>query len=204
MRDLILAQSAQNRVLIMVIGALSLILVALVWLLSLSQRNIEVYQIPHLEIPTQTRVDYVAPANVYSFVAASWPAIQGFATDGDLEAAQNLESFAGYLSKRFKAQLQAEAIQMQKSKQLKGRQREISVAPEYFAPEESVQQVASNLWDVSIVFEVREFLEGRLIKDVLISYPFRVQKVSHNHVHNPYGLEIVGFSGEPKRVGDKA
>lgn len=197
--DRLMEQRVQIRILLVFLAGLLAANIILSLDRAKSRAALQVYQIPYLDSPIQSSSEYVPKASIYGFAGTTWQMLNEWERDGEQDYIDNLQKYGGYLDRGFQTTLY-EQFKALKHNPHKGRQREINLSAQYYNPEGSVRKISRNIWDVNIVFRVREYIDNTIIKDVLIEYPLRVEKIPLTEAKNPYGLVLAGFAGEPKRI----
>lgn len=201
--DRLMEQRVQIRILLVLLAGMLVANIILSLDRAKSRSAIEVVQIPYIDVPTKSLIGYVPEASIYSFAGVAWKMINDWDNSGETDYIENLQKYGGYLDRGFQTTLHEQFKELNHNSQLRGRQRETSISAKYYNPEGNVKQISRNLWDVNMVFRVKEYVDKTLIKDILIEYPLRVEKIPLTESKNPYGLVLVGFSGEPKRIKDQ-
>lgn len=201
--DRLMEQKVQIKILLFLLVGMLIANIMLSFERIKSRAAIEIVQIPYIDTPTKSLIGHVPEASVYSFAGITWKMINDWENSGDKDYLENLQKYGGYLDRGFQTSLHEQFKELNQNSQLRGRQRETSISAQYYNPEGNVRQISRNMWDVNMVFRVKEYIDKTLIKDILIEYPLRVEKIPLTESKNPYGLVLAGFSGEPKRIKDQ-
>ena len=132
---------------------------------------------------------------VGEFAFYIWQALNDWQTDGAKDFGENLQKYGPYLSPAFRYTLAQEEKQLSAEGAMQGRVRLLRLMPGTMP---KVTALEANTWAVTLDLRESEYVNGILIKDKEIEYPFRVAAFNGDAQANPFGLVLDGFIDEPK------
>ena len=151
---------------------------------------------PDLSNGATLKANEIPNPYVGEFAFYVWQALNDWQTDGSNDAFKNLQAFSPYLSPSFRYSLTQENNQEKTNGDLQGRVRLLRLMPDVLP---QVTKLDANDWLVNLDIRDSEYVNGILIKDKEIQYPFKV-RVGGDAQTNPYGLVLDGFVDDPKVI----
>lgn len=137
----------------------------------------------------------IPKAYVGQFAFYIWQVINNWQTNGSQDAVSNLNLYGAYLSPSFRYYLADNNKMLKRLGELQGRVRVIRPLPKEMP---QVIQTNANTWQVLLKVRDSEYVNGVLVKDKNIEYPFKVIRYNGNAQTNPFGLVLDGFSSQPQ------
>ena len=182
-----------------VIGLLVCLNIYLTFNLSAVPNRLRIFVPPDLSRGAMIQPGNIPKSTIYSFAFQIFTAINSWPQSGDKEYGKNINSYRNYLSPSFYQQL----IEDKQTRTTNGelqRKRIMSGVSGYGYKPSDVKALGNGTWLVNIHLQIMEYLEGSVIKNVIMDYPIMVSRVHDSITVNPWGLTISGFSGQPYRT----
>lgn len=137
----------------------------------------------------------IPKAYVGQFTFYIWQVINNWQKDGAQDAKANLQQYGAYLSPSFKYYLTQNDARLNSLGELQGR---VRVIRPISGDNPQVTQINADTWQVALTVRDSEYVNGILVKDKEIEYPFKVIRYNGNAQINPFGLVLDGFTSEPQ------
>ncbi len=192
-------QNAVVKSLSIVIALLLMILLtlALVWNHLPLQRRMFLSQ--DMSTGAVIKEGQIPKSTIYHFAFDMFSAINTWTNSGTINYRKNIYHFHNYLSKPFFNALNKDAFNRKDNGSL-ARQRVMKGVSSMGYLPSRVKQLAKNLWQVTIAFEIKESIDGKTIKNVISGYPLLIKKTNDSIAINPWGLRIIGFAQQPFQI----
>jgi len=149
---------------------------------------------PNLSNGATLHANTIPKAYVGQFAFYIWQVINNWQTNGAVEAPHNLQQYGTYLTPRFKYSLAQNNKHLAALGELQDRVRVIRPIPN---ENPQTTKINANTWQVILKVRDSEYVNGVLIKDKDIEYPFKVVRYNGNAQLNPFGLALAGFTSKP-------
>lgn len=149
---------------------------------------------PDLSNGATLKANKVPNAYVGEFAFYMWQAINNWPTNGAQDSSKNLNYYGAYLTPSFKYYLQQHYKKLHQSGQLQGRVRVIRPIP---GDQPKVTRLTQNSWQVLLKVRESAYVNGILVKDKNIEFPFKVVRFNEDAQLNPFGLALDGFTSSP-------
>lgn len=149
---------------------------------------------PDLSNGATLQANKIPNAYVGQFAFNIWQVINNWSKNGAKDSDRNLALYGAYLTPQFKYQLSQRYKNLKNLGQLQGR---VRVIRPIYDEKPKVTKLSSDSWQVILKARDSEYVNGVLIKDKEIEYPFKVIRYNGNEQLNPFGLAIDGFSSQP-------
>ena len=152
---------------------------------------------PDLSNGATIQANKIPNAYVGQFAFNIWQVINNWSNNGATDANRNLALYSAYLTPQFKYQLQQRNKHLHQLGELQGR---IRVLRPIYNEQPQVTKLRSNTWRVLLKVRDSEYVNGVLIKDKEIAYPFKIVRYNGNEQLNPFGLAIARFAADPSVI----
>lgn len=149
---------------------------------------------PDLNNGATLQANKIPNAYVGQFAFNIWQVINNWSKNGALDANRNLALYGAYLTPEFKYQLEQHYKKLKAQGELQGR---VRVIRPIYNEKPQVKKLNANTWQVILKARDSEYVNGVLIKDKEIEYPFKIIRFDGNEQLNPFGLAIAGFNSNP-------
>ena len=149
---------------------------------------------PDLSNGATLHANKIPNSYVGQFTFNIWQILNDWSKDGSKDAENNLRLYSAYLTPSFRYQLNRSYKALKSRGELQGRVRVIQ--PMVSQPP-IVKKISSGKWQVILKARETEYVNGVLIKNKEIEFPFEVVKYNENEQLNPFGLAINGFTSQP-------
>ena len=149
---------------------------------------------PDLSNGATLKAHHIPNSYVGEFTFYIWQALNNWSNNGAQDADKNLSFYGGYLTPSFTYYLQNRYKQMHTSGELQGR---VRIIRPIAGDQPEVTQLSQSAWRVLIKVRESEYVNGILVKDKDIEFPFKVIRFNSNAQRNPFGLALDGFVSDP-------
>lgn len=191
-----LAQDIRVIAILMVTNLAQLIIIiGLIICLAIMPTRFTFHIPPDLSNGVTLQANKIPRAYVGQFAFYIWQAVNNWQTSGEQDAPTNLQKYGAYLSPSFKYYLTKDDERLKGLGELQSRVRVIRPMP---GQEPQVLQIDSDTWQVNLAVRDSEYVNGILVKDKEIEYPFKVIRYNGNAQSNPFGLVLDDFIGQPQ------
>ena len=152
---------------------------------------------PDLSNGATLKANKIPNAYVGEFAFYMWQAINNWPNDGAQDATKNLNYYGAYLTPTFKYYLQQRYQDLHKKGELQGRVRVVRLIP---GDQPEVTKLNQTTWQVILKVRESAYVNGILVKDKDIEFPFKVVRFNQNAQLNPFGLALDGFTSNPSML----
>ena len=177
--------------------------VGLLWLNFTTQQSVNVYIPPRIPQSGLTqRAGSVPNSTVFSFAYWAWQSINDWPKNGMNDYKAKIQTFNPYMTARFKQYLLADYQNRFNNDEVQDRLRSmIGMSSGAYNPK-NVEKIGQNTWLVHMDMRLTERMNmnGKIVKDVEISYVLRIVKHNIGAGSNHYGLALDGLAVAPKRI----
>ncbi len=161
---------------------------------------IDVYQAPDLRYGRVSKPGEIPSQMVYLFAKDIFTTLQQWNNDGSKDYEKNRFNLRAFLTPQYQKQIRQDIAERMDNHELRGRTREVTMAPGATFSEEMVKILGPDAWTVYLDLRVREFVDNRNVKDIYVRYPLRVVRYTISREFNPWQLALDGFSSTPERL----
>ncbi|EHM53335.1 PFL_4703 family integrating conjugative element protein [Cardiobacterium valvarum] len=184
----------QNRV-IAALFILLLLFAAAYWRFP---KQIVTYLPPDVSKGFVQRVGEVPPATVYGFARTVWEELNYCATDCSEDYPKHLDDYAAYLTANCRAELKRH---YEGNRGLYGyRSRMLLPTDNARFSEDRVRQTSNDSWQVALEYALLDQVNGREIRNTVMSYPLKVVRSGRPLAVNQLGLEVDCYYGDGPQV----
>lgn len=192
-----------NRLLLAFIGALTIIVLALIISLITIPKRYEFWLSPNMAVNGGLlKASDISNEYVQGYVTSLMPTIYSWTNKGKDEFTQNIKAFHYYFTPRHE-QLLRETLAAYKNAQLFDR---TQVASLYrFMEPQDVQKIGPDTWEVKLILRITQRLKNNspmVIADKVVAYHLRVVKLNLSRLHNPFQLALDGYTRPEERLQD--
>lgn len=177
--------------------------VGLLWLNFTTQQSVKVYIPPRIPESGLTQTANTVPdSTVFSFAFWAWQSINDWPNNGMTDYKNKINTFSPYVTERFKQYLLSDYENRLTNDEVQDRIRSMTGMNNGAYSPKDVEYVGHGTWLVHFDMRLTERMNvnGKIVKDVEISYVLRVVKHNISASSNHYGLAIDGFAVAPKRI----
>jgi integrating conjugative element protein (TIGR03746 family) len=165
---------------------------------SQAPRELTLHYPPDLRSGAVQKADAIPVENVYAFSRYIFQELQNWQDNGAVDYEHNRIALRAFLTPQYQRFI-VDDIKARRS-ELQQRRREIYPVPGAFFESKSVKVTGPDSWVVFLDFQVREYIQGSLVKDVYIRYPMSVIRYNIAREANPWQLALAGYVSEPIRL----
>lgn len=203
-RSVLAAKNQTIRIQGYVIGAAFLMNGLIFWGWKTAPENINLHYPPNLMMSSTMRIGQVSNAELLGFATLFYQRIYNWQQNGEHEFTDNIHAWRGEITPEFQAVLFKEIDQRNREGELSGRVRTMKLLPVTLSPDELVQPLDADHWRVWLYFQVQEFVNGKLVKDLTQKIPLRVARYAVDMDANPWQLALDGYDGPIIELVDDA
>lgn len=142
----------------------------------------------------------VPKPNVYDFAVNLFGMVNRWPSDGAKEYAENLHSYHYYFTPGCQKILEQDYQNKRSKGELSGRERSLSPIPGYGYEDWRVSVHSRDSWTVHTDLELKEFVDGNLVKHNFIRWPLKIVRYDVDPDNNPWGLAIDCFDGPAREI----
>ncbi len=190
-----LAQDARVIAILMGVNAIQFIVIlGLIFCLWTMPTRFTFHIPPDLSNGATLKANQIPNAYVGEFTFYIWQALNNWSHNGAQDADKNLKFYGSYLTPSFQYYLQQRYKTLQTAGELQGR---VRIIRPISGDLPIVKKLSQHVWQVLMKVRESEYVNGILVKDKDIEYPFKVVRFNGNAQHNPFGLALDGFLSNP-------
>ena len=142
------------------------------------------------------------PENVFAFTSNVFMSLNSWGENGQKDYPDNIKKLLAFITPNFRNELVDDMSKKNKAGELQGITRQLSLPAEYVFDRDTVTVINSNLWIVKLPLEIKEYVDGRLVKDIEVLYSFSVKRMRTNVAENAEQIGIDSFYQPPIRTKD--
>lgn len=164
-----------------------------------SPSDITIHIPPDIQNGATMKIGSIPSSLIYSFTYDLWQELNSWPIDGESDYKKNIDTYWPYLSTEFRSELlgnyneQKSLGQLQRIRYMQG------ISGSAF-DSSNVTKVGADTWVVNLKMHIVEYKNDQIVKEIDVLYPLKVARVNLASSINPYGLAIVGYNSEPKRL----
>ncbi len=158
---------------------------------------------PDLRQGVVMRANDVPPPLVYSFTYYIYQQIQNWPNGGEKDFGERIYYLQAFMTPGFRKKLSEELREKTNKGELRNRVRRTQEIYERGYEDARVLIESDESWIVWLDLDVTETVHGKPVKDVSISYAFRVVRYDVDPEQNQWGLAIADFARPAKRLTQK-
>ena len=186
---------AQDRRVIIILSTMNIlqfmVILGLIFCVFTIPTRFTFYVPPDLTNGAKIHPNTIPDFEVGQFTYDAWQFINNWSQDGSKDAYNNLAFYSYYFTPQFRYELRQQYAKLKELGELQGRVRVIRpIATQKI----QVTKLNADTWEVILTLRESEYVNGVLIKDKEIEYPFKVVRFEGNRQLNPFGLAIAGFA----------
>ncbi len=163
-------------------------------------QNFNVHNPPDLSDGSTRPWWEVPKPNVYDFAVNIFGLINYWKTDGAEDYENNLHLYKYYLTEQCRTVLEKDAKLKHDKGELSGRERSLVSIPGYGYDDWRVKVHSKDSWTVMADLELKEHIDGVLVKQNYTRWPLRIVRYDVDLKANPWGLAIDCFDGLPRDI----
>lgn len=199
-RSALAGRDAHIRSLRAALAILGLMTVVCAWGWHQAGQDITVHNPPDLSSGSSRPWWEVPPPNVYDFAVNLFGLINRWPSDGNVEYADNLHRYNHYLTPSCQKILAQDFRTKRRDGQLSGRERSLSPIPGYGFADWRVTTHSRDSWTVQADLELKEYVDGTLVKHNFIRWPLHIVRYDIDAEKNPWKLAIDCFDGPAREI----
>lgn len=142
------------------------------------------------------------PENVFAFTTSVFMSLNSWGQNGQKDYPDNIKKLLAFITPNFRNELVNDMNKKNRAGELQGITRQLSLPAEYVFDRDTVTVVNSNEWIVKLPLEIKEYVDGQLIKDIEVLYSFVVKRMRTNVASNAEQIGIDSFYQPPIRTKD--
>lgn len=142
------------------------------------------------------------PENIFAFTTSVFMSLNSWGENGQKDYPDNVKKLLAFITPNFRNELVDDMNKKNKAGELQGITRQLSLPAEYVFDQDTVTVVNSNEWVVKLPLEIKEYVDGKLIKDIEVLYSFVVKRMRTNVGKNAEQIGIDSFYQPPIRTKD--
>jgi len=142
------------------------------------------------------------PEEVFAFTTTVFQALQNWRKNGIEDYPKNIDRSSAFITNEFRNTLLRDLDRKQKDGELQGITRQLALPAEYLFGSNTIRVINSNEWVVKIPLEVKEHVDGQLVKDIEVLYSLVVRRVRTDVARNAHQIAIDRFYEPPVRTKD--
>lgn len=142
----------------------------------------------------------VPKPNVYDFAVNLFGLINRWPSDGNQQYNENLHRYTDYLTPSCKKVLTQDFQNKRRTGELSGRERSLAPIPGYGFSDWRVTTHSRDSWTVQADLELKEYVDGTLVKHNFIRWPLRIVRYDIDAERNPWKLAIDCFDGPAREI----
>ena len=169
---------------------LAVLCVGLWWGWQQAPEHLRVHLTPELRSGGVVEADEVVEPAVYTFALYIWQQLHRLEENGATDYGENIWRLQGFLTPDFRRYLQQDMEDRADRGELRDRSRSIREIPGRTYDSDRVEVLADGTWRVWLDVEIREHIDGELVKELQARYPLRVVRFNVDPEINPWGLAL--------------
>lgn len=142
------------------------------------------------------------PENVFAFTTSVFMSLNSWGENGQKDYPDNIKKLLAFITPNFRNELVDDMNKKNRAGELEGITRQLSLPAEYVFDRDTVTVINNNQWVIKLPLEVKEYVDGQLIKDIEVLYSFRVKRMRTNVAENAEQIGIDSFYQPPIRTKD--
>ena len=142
------------------------------------------------------------PENVFAFTTSVFMSLNSWGENGQKDYPDNIKKLLAFITPNFRNELVDDMNKKNKAGELDGITRHLSLPAEYVFDDDTVTVINNNQWVVKLPLEVKEYVDGQLIKDIEVLYSFSVKRMRTSVANNAEQIGIDSFYQPPIRTKD--
>lgn len=173
-----------------IIGQLILmIIMSFGW--SAAPSDITIHYPPDLRSGGSMKVGQIADSEVYLFAQYITQQLNNWKKDGSKDYLSNINKLSAYFTPSYKAYLLQDYKARKSRGELRNRVRNWSPTPGASYKDAYVQPLGKG-WLVWLDVDIKEYVDGGMVKNVRFKQPIRVVRYDVNRELNPWGIALNG------------
>lgn len=170
--------------------------------------NFKLYQGLSITVPPDLRAGALIkpgtkqPEDVFAFTATVFQSLQNWRKNGIEDYPENIDKSAPFITNDFRNALLRDLERKKKDGELLGITRQLALPAEYMFEINTIRVINSNEWVVKMPLEVKEYVDGQLVKDIEVLYSLVVRRVRTDVARNAHQIAIDRFHEPPVRTKD--
>ncbi len=200
LRNKIDAVQSHVRSLWIIIGVLVLLnsLLFIGW--KTAPSRLTVFVPPQLDSGATFAAGSIPNAQIYAFAYYIFQVLNHWPSDGAKDYPANIIEYSPYLTPAFLHELKEDAQDKDKNGELQSRTQTVQGKGGAAYDENNVTLLADGSWQVNLIVEEEQTLEGMTIHADTFLFVLHVVRYDVDREKNPWGLALAGFLGEPQRL----
>lgn len=199
-RNRLIAASDHIKSLRVVIFLLVIALIFLWWRNSLLQETRRFYIPPDLSRGVITDVDQVPSPTIYTFAYYIFQQLYRWREDGEKDYPRQIYSLQGFITPGCIEALKEDMNNKQRLGELRQRVRTVQeIAGQSYSPQRVLTR-GDDTWTIWLDVNVKEYIGGHSVKDVMLRYSFDVVRFDVDREVNPWGLALACDEGMRPRL----
>ncbi|MDN3519012.1 TIGR03746 family integrating conjugative element protein [Aquisalimonas lutea] len=184
-----------------IVAVLTVLTIVMWWGWQQAPDDLRVHLTPELRTGGVVEAGEITEPAVYTFALYIWQQIYRWEDNGAEEYGDNIWRLQAFLTPDYRRQLIADMERRAERGELQDRSRAVREIPGRSYDSDRVEQLPDGSWRVWIDVEIREHIDGELVKQVRARYPLRVVRYEVDPESNPWGLALaIEEDNEPERL----
>ncbi len=142
----------------------------------------------------------VPEPNVYDFAINIFGLINRWPSNGATQYGENLHRYVNYLTPSCQKILEEDVRNKRSKGELSGRERSLAPIPGQGFDTWRVETHSRDSWTVQADLELKEYVDGTLVKHNFIRWPLRIVRYDIDANQNPWQLAIDCFAGPAREL----
>ncbi len=164
-----------------------------------AKESLRIYIPPDLRSGAVVKAEDVQPAHIYAFANTVFQQANHW-DNGQADYGTKIYKVAPYLTPVYLDSLKVDMDLRGKNGELSDRTRTIQPLAINGFEDRLVAVLGDDAWVVWLDYNVREYVKGMEVKNVVIRYPLRVVRYDIDIDSNPWGLALDGYYGDGPKI----
>lgn len=175
----------------LLIGQLAIMaIMAFGW--SAAPNQITLHYPPDLRSGATMKIGEISEAEVYLFAEYISQQLNNWPNNGEKDYQSRISTLRPYFTPEYQTNLQHDYDKRKKQGELRKRVRNWSPVPGTTYDDSFVEKIGAHGWLVWLDVQIREYVSGGKVKEIVLKVPMRVISYDVNRETNPWGLALDG------------
>lgn len=159
---------------------------------SSAPNQITLHYPPDLRSGATMKIGEISEAEVYLFAEYISQQLNNWPNNGERDYQSRISTLRPYFTPEYQANLQHDYDSRKKQGELRKRVRNWSPLPGTTYDDSFVEKIGAHGWLVWLDVQIREYVSGGKVKEIVLKVPMRVIPYDVNRESNPWGLALDG------------
>jgi len=159
---------------------------------SAAPSQITLHYPPDLRQGATMKIGEISDAEIYLFAEYISQQLNNWPNNGEKDYQLRIRSLRPYFTPEYQANLQLDYDHRKKQGELRKRVRNWSPVPGTTYDDSFVEKIGAHGWVVWLDVQIREYVSGGKVKEIVLKVPMRVVSYDVNRETNPWGLALDG------------